>query len=201
MNEEDDLEASLLAEEAGHETVSFLKNKKLLFALLAILIIASGLGFYFYMGGEKGVHKKVLPNKSEYEERVIPVPLLEEVKKQRYFAPPQEGSYAHKKSDKDISPLVILPAVDVNILGKNTIHKVSITIGVILTSEEKKAETTKVQDMLLDNLVSILGMRKIQDVLTPAGRILLKEDLSTALSRKYPNLGIKEVIIIEFLTS
>ena len=50
-----------------------------------------------------------------------------------------------------------------------------------------------------DTILGLLGEAKIDDLITPAGKRRLKEDILRALRERAPELGVEEVYFTEFL--
>jgi flagellar basal body-associated protein FliL len=74
--------------------------------------------------------------------------------------------------------------------------RVGIDLG--LSEELKRGEQAPVAQVR-DTILGVLAEGKVNDLLTPAGKTKLKENLLQALQRREPELGVEEIYFTEFL--
>jgi flagellar basal body-associated protein FliL len=74
--------------------------------------------------------------------------------------------------------------------------RVGIDLG--LNRELKREEAVPVA-AVRDTILSVLGEAKVVGLMTPAGKVKLKEDVLRALRKRMPDLGVEEVYFTEFL--
>jgi flagellar basal body-associated protein FliL len=75
--------------------------------------------------------------------------------------------------------------------------RVGIDLG--LNREPKHGEEPVPVAAVRDTILGVLSQTKVDDLLTPAGKTKLKDDLLRALQQKTPKLGVEEVYFTEFL--
>lgn len=74
--------------------------------------------------------------------------------------------------------------------------RVGIDLG--LNQESKRGEQPPVAE-LRDTILGVLAEGKVDDLLTPAGKTKLKENLLHAVQERAPEIGVEEVYFTEFL--
>ena len=72
-------------------------------------------------------------------------------------------------------------------------------VGIDLGLNKEKAETSAAVAQVRDTILSVLGLAKVEDLLTAPGKIRLKDDLLQALQQRMPDLGVEEIYFTEFL--
>ncbi len=75
--------------------------------------------------------------------------------------------------------------------------RVGIDLG--LSQEPKRGEEVAPVAEVRDTILSVLAEAKVEDLMTPAGKTKLKENLLHALQERMPRLGVEEVYFTEFL--
>jgi flagellar protein FliL len=75
--------------------------------------------------------------------------------------------------------------------------RVGVDLG--LNQEAKRGEEAGPVAPVRDTILSVLAEAKVDDLMTPAGKAKLKENLLQALQRRMPQLGVEEVYFTEFL--
>ena len=81
--------------------------------------------------------------------------------------------------------------------GQRSYLRVGIDLG--LNKEAGKAETSAAVAQVRDTILGVLGLAKVEDLLTAPGKIRLKDDLLKALQQRMPELGVEEIYFTEFL--
>jgi flagellar FliL protein len=81
--------------------------------------------------------------------------------------------------------------------GQRSYLRVGIDLG--LNKEAGRGETSAAVAQVRDTILSVLGLAKVEDLLTAQGKIRLKEDLLKALQQRMPELGVEEIYFTEFL--
>lgn len=75
--------------------------------------------------------------------------------------------------------------------------RIGIDLG--LNQSAKPAEQAAPLAEVRDTILTVLSQAKVGDLLTPAGKTKLKQDLLRALQERMPGLGVEEVYFTEFL--
>lgn len=75
--------------------------------------------------------------------------------------------------------------------GQRSYLRVGIDLG--LNKEAGKAETSAAVAQVRDTILGVLGLAKVEDLLTAPGKIRLKDDLLKALQQRMPELGVEEI--------
>jgi flagellar protein FliL len=88
----------------------------------------------------------------------------------------------------------VLNLADVN---QRSYLRVGVDLG--LNQEAKRAEEIVPVAEVRDTILGVLGDVKVDDLMTPAGKTKLKQDLVRALGERVPQLGVQEVYFTEFL--
>lgn len=78
--------------------------------------------------------------------------------------------------------------------------RVGIDLGTALEEKDLRADRgLPFQPRVRDAILSVLATRKSDDLLTPAGKDKLKQDLLQAIQTRLPELQVREVYFTEFL--
>ncbi len=75
--------------------------------------------------------------------------------------------------------------------------RVGIDLG--LNQEAKRGEELAPVAQVRDTILGVLAEAKVNDLMSPAGKTKLKENLLRALQDRVPQLGVEEVYFTEFL--
>ena len=75
--------------------------------------------------------------------------------------------------------------------------RVGIDLG--LNQEPKRGEEPAPIAEVRDTILGVLAQARVDDLLTPAGKSQLKQNLLHALQERIPQLGVEEVYFTEFL--
>ena|SRR5437879_7060923 len=117
----------------------------------------------------------------------------------RLRAKPADGRQKAKESPKVTAVLHLEPFV-LNLADGE--EKSYLRLGVDLgMARERNARSEERQPIALlrDTILGVLGEAKPDDLLTPAGKAKLKQDVLRAVRKRAPELDVQEVYFTEFL--
>jgi chemotaxis protein MotB len=75
--------------------------------------------------------------------------------------------------------------------GQRSYLRVGIDLG--LSKEAGKSENAPSVAQVRDTILSVIGLAKVEDLLTAKGKVQLKDDLLKALQERLPELGVEEI--------
>ena len=192
---------------------SFFLSPKILIPVIALLSIGIGLGVGFALFGGKSSasspHKEKSHEKSEKEE-----PSSEEHTKEDEKEKPQEESekapaehgeeskaesgHGEAKPEASGGKLVNLDPAIVNISDRNAIHYLKITIALECETPEGAIELTGKKHELQDDLLFVVGDRSLREILSVAGKTMLKEDLIATFGKRLTKGKVTNIYFTEF---
>jgi len=105
-----------------------------------------------------------------------------------------------QSSQKEIRTVLHLDGFVVNLSGAsgNGYLRVGIDLGLGIELKEGEARAAYVA-RVRDSVLSVLGSRSVEDLLTPAGKARLKDDLLRTIRDRVPEMQCYEVYFTEFL--
>jgi len=106
------------------------------------------------------------------------------------------------EQDKPDAPLSVLhlDSFVVNLSGKSENGYLRVGIDLGIQAELKEGEKqAPYMGRLRDTILTVLGTRTVEDLLTPEGKTKLKEDLLKAITERVPEVRCQEVYFTEFL--
>lgn len=113
----------------------------------------------------------------------------------------QRAATEHTASgDSRIRSTLHLESFVVNLSGasENGYLRVGIDLG--LGTEPKEAEKRAASiGRMRDAILAVLGTRSVEELLTPAGKTKLKQDLLAAINERVPEVDCLEIYFTEFL--
>lgn len=110
------------------------------------------------------------------------------------------ASESPKRTDTLPVNIIHLESFIVNLADTDqvTYLRVSIEVGTGKAPSKKESETLPTAP-IRDAILGVLATRKSQDLLTPEGKLRLKQDLLAALNEKVPGLDAREIYFTDFL--
>lgn len=185
------------------------KKKPMLMIIVAVLVLAVGGGgaFFFLKRGqaagtaekEKKGSKASKSKEKDDEEEEVPQAAGEKGK--------EGGSNKAKFSiknldlpdDKDVKKIIELQPFVVNLADKGEAHylRMTVSIGVGETKEEKPDPllTTRIRNALL----AVLSTKSSEEVLTEAGKVVLRKQLLKAAQAAVEEPHIEAIYITDFI--
>lgn len=91
-----------------------------------------------------------------------------------------------------LSPIVV------NVFEKNSIHYLKLEIVLEIADAKVEEEIGLVKPKLQDRILFLISDRSLREILTPAGKTLLKEDIFNEFSRQLGADRVKKVYFTEF---
>jgi flagellar FliL protein len=109
-----------------------------------------------------------------------------------------EQTEAPKKTE--VKSVMHLESFVVNLQGAsdNGYLRIGIDLGLAAAPKEDEKEVSPV-GRLRDAILTVLGTRTIDDLLTPEGKTKLKQDILKSINDSVPEIQCKEVYFTEFL--
>lgn len=109
-----------------------------------------------------------------------------------------QSTDAPKKSE--IKSVMHLESFVVNLQGAsdNGYLRVGIDLGLAAEPKEGEKDASPV-GRLRDAILTVLGTRTIDELLTPDGKVKLKQDILKSINTSVPEIECKEVYFTEFL--
>ena len=110
---------------------------------------------------------------------------------------PQEQS---DSSTGDVKSVMHLESFVVNLSGTSDNGYLRVGIDLGLAIEQKEGEkSTAYTGRLRDTILTVLGTRTVDELLTADGKAKLKQDILKAINDRVPELQCKEVYFTDFL--
>lgn len=130
---------------------------------------------------------------------MLVLPLLLVAAAGAWFWRSQGGESAHANSVRPVQSTLHLETFVLNLADSNQRSYLRVGVDLGLNQETKHAEQTVPIAAIRDTVLSTLGEAKVDDLMTPAGKAKLKENILRALDERVPQLEVKEVYFTEFL--
>jgi flagellar basal body-associated protein FliL len=108
------------------------------------------------------------------------------------------GNESASKADVRVKSTLHLETFVLNLADQEQRSYLRVGIDLGLSEELKRGEQAPVAQVR-DTILGVLAEGKVNDLLTPAGKTKLKENLLQALQRREPELGVEEIYFTEFL--
>jgi flagellar basal body-associated protein FliL len=108
------------------------------------------------------------------------------------------GNESASKAEGHVKSTLHLETFVLNLADQDQRSYLRVGIDLGLSEELKHGEQVPVAQVR-DTILGVLAEGKVNDLLTPAGKTKLKENLLQSLQRREPELGVEEVYFTEFL--
>jgi flagellar protein FliL len=129
----------------------------------------------------------------------VVVPMLALAALGIWFSIHRDGEAAAQASDATrIVSTLHLDTFVLNLADADQRSYLRVGIDLGLNRELKREEPTPIAQVR-DAILSVLAEGKVDELMTPAGKTKLKENLLRALKEHVPQLGVEEVYFTEFL--
>jgi flagellar FliL protein len=115
-----------------------------------------------------------------------------------YWASRSDDASAHANPATEVRSTLHLESFVLNLADADHPSYLRVGIDLGLNREPKHGEEIPTAQ-LRDTILTVLGEAKVDDLLTAAGKVKLKENLLHALQERAPQMGIEEVYFTEFL--
>ncbi len=107
---------------------------------------------------------------------------------------------AGKEGESGGAPAIFhkLSPIVVNVFEKNSIHYLKLEIVLEIADAKVEEEIGLVKPKLQDRILFLISDRSLREILTPAGKTLLKEDIYNEFARQLGAGRVKKIYFTEF---
>ena len=128
---------------------------------------------------------------------IVPLVLLGAVAVWFWFS--RADSSAAESEKSRVKSTLHLETFTLNVADPEPRAYLRVGIDLGLNQEPKRGEEPAPIAEVRDTILGVLAQARVDDLLTPAGKSQLKQNLLHALQERIPQLGVEEVYFTEFL--